>query len=185
MPSYSYGASNSGTALITNSTNNRQLQMGVTVGGVWMEGWMPGIGGATMMFQPSGGPVAISTTTVTSGFRLEVGGAIRCTSLTQTSDRRAKESIVYLDGADSLEKIMLLKPCLYTLKKDHQSSVGLIADETEPVIPVAVNGNIEETFQGIDYTSIFSTLLSAVQELSKQIDLQAHDIQQIKNKVNL
>jgi hypothetical protein len=180
-----YGGANLGTAIVSNADNTRQLQMGTTTGGVWIEGWLPGVGGATMALQPSGGSVAISTTTVTTGFRLEVGGAIRCTSVTQTSDRRAKEDIVYLDSSDSLGKIMQLNPCEYTLKQENKKTIGFIADEVQSIIPVAVNGEPDSPqYQGIDYTPLFTTLLSAVQELSKKINAQAEEIADLKTKVN-
>jgi len=180
-----YSAANSGSFMVTNFTNTRQLQMGTTAGGVWIEGWVPGVGGATLSLQPSGGSVAIGTTTVTSGFRLEVGGTIRCTSVTQTSDRRAKEDIVYLDSSASLDKIMQLNPCEYTMKQENKKTIGFIADEVQSIIPVAVNGEADSPqYQGIDYTPLFTTLLSGVQELSKKIDAQAAEIADLKNKVN-
>jgi hypothetical protein len=180
-----YTGANLGTVIISNADNTRQLQMGTTTGAVWIEGWNPGVGGVTMALQPSGGSVAISTTTVTSGNRVEVGGAIRATAFNTASDRRLKKEIVYLDSSDSLGKIMQLNPCEYTLKQDNTKLIGFIADEVQSIIPIAVNGEADSSsYQGVNYTPLFTTLLSAVQELSKKIDTQAEEIADLKTKVN-
>lgn len=55
----SHTAANSGSFMVTNLTNTRQLQMGTTAGGVWIDGWLPGVGGSTLCLQPSGGSVRI------------------------------------------------------------------------------------------------------------------------------
>jgi len=192
----STGAANLGAFLVSNSANTRQLQIGIahtstSVGQVWLQGWVPGTGGSDIALNPvsGGGGVAIGQSTITAGFKLEVAGSIRCTSVTQTSDRRAKENITYLNSSESLCKIMDLKPCSFSLKQDGTNSIGLVADEVQSVIPSVVNGISDAVdsegnpkYQGIDYSSVFAVLLSAVQELSKKVDSQAARIATLEAK---
>ena len=138
----------------------------------------------------SGGGVAIGQSTITSGFKLEVAGSIRCSAVTETSDRRAKENITYLNSSESLCKILNLKPCSFVFKKGGTTNVGLIADEAATVIPSAVNGTADAVdsegnpqYQGIDYSSVFTVLLSAVQELSKKLDQANERIKTLESSV--
>ena len=52
-----------------------------------------------------GGPVGIAQSTVTGGFMLDVNGAIRCTSLTQTSDANMKDVIGPVPGLDFISRL--------------------------------------------------------------------------------
>jgi len=77
-----HGSANSGTVLVSNSGNTRQLQIGVndTASVAWIEGWVPGLGGLTLSLQPSGGRVGIGTTSPT--VTLDVNGDIKATNIT-------------------------------------------------------------------------------------------------------
>lgn len=56
-----YTGMNLGTVIISNAGNTRQIQMGTSTDHVWIEGWNPGVGGATLCLQPSGGSVQIGS----------------------------------------------------------------------------------------------------------------------------
>lgn len=60
------------------------------------------------------------------------------TSYNTSSDYRLKENIVPLTGA--LEKVLRLKPRVYTWKVDGSAGEGFIAHELQEVIPQAVTG---------------------------------------------
>ncbi|MCK5940811.1 MAG: tail fiber domain-containing protein, partial [Planctomycetes bacterium] len=75
--------------------------------------------------------------------RLEqVGGNIRCTNLTQTSNRELKTAVAPLQGA--LDKIMLLRSVSYAWSEQAPEEVrgdqdiGFIADEVDAVLPEIV-----------------------------------------------
>jgi hypothetical protein len=57
------GSASSGLLVLSGvSLGGVQLQLGVTTGasaGVWIEGWNPGVGGATLTLQPTGSPVIV------------------------------------------------------------------------------------------------------------------------------
>lgn len=73
-----------------------------------------GDGGAIWLYAKHGsGEVGLGTLSPTAGFRLDVAGSVRCSSLTQTSDATAK---TVLGPAPGLEFIRLLSPVAYRWK---------------------------------------------------------------------
>jgi hypothetical protein len=73
-----HGSANSGTVLVSNSGNTRQLQIGVndSASVAWIQGWVPGSGLLDLSLQPtSGGRVGIGTTSPTVA--LDVNGTVR------------------------------------------------------------------------------------------------------------
>ena len=85
------GSANSGTLLVSNTTNSRQIQFGIndtsSVG--WIEGWVPGIGGLNLAIQPSGGRLGIGTTGPTTTLDVNggvnVGGGVTAASVSVTN----------------------------------------------------------------------------------------------------
>ena len=80
-----HGADNSGTVLVSNTNNTRQLQIGVNDSSqvAWLQGWIPTSAGLTLAIQPSGGNVGIRTTTPTVA--LDVNGTVKGITLTASS----------------------------------------------------------------------------------------------------
>lgn len=74
-----HGAANRGTILVSGTGNDSQgttqLQIGVAEGvtGTWIESWQPGIGGATLSIQPTGGRTVIGGPLMASGGISAVG----------------------------------------------------------------------------------------------------------------
>ena len=107
-------------------------------------------------------------------------GTITAFQLVESSDRRIKDKIVDVDGQDSLQKILNVRVRDFVFKKDPDTvHRGCIAQELKEVIPNAVYEHEKEEF--IDFHSIKSQsvlfhLISAFQELSKQVS-------ELKNKM--
>ena len=139
-----------------------------------------------------------SGSSATSGFNLEVVGAIRCTSITQTSDQNKKRDIT--DSDLGLEFINKLRPIRYFWKdesreftrKDGQVNAvnleysrphyGLLAQQVKVVMDeVGVDDfgaykdstikNPEKTAEyGLDYNQFVAPLIKAIQELTERVE---------------
>ena len=121
----------------------------------------------------SAGDVGIGTTAPSE--KLDVNGAIKCNSVTETSDYRLKENIKPLEN--TLDKIKNLKPVSYNLKEDKKYDEGLIAHEVQELFPSVVTGNKDgkkedgsDLYQSIDYSRLVIHLTKAVQELSAEVE---------------
>jgi hypothetical protein len=116
----------------------------------------------------------------TSGGTL--AGYITCptsntTSYLSISDYRLKTDIEPLTGA--LDRVMQLKPCIYTWKANNIKSEGFIAHELQSVVPEAVGGIKDAVnedgsprYQGVDAgsASLIAVLSAALQELNNKFD---------------
>ncbi len=108
-------------------------------------------------------------------------------NLVNRSDFRSKENVREVDS--SIHKIMLLHPVKYDYKKeyfadlsaypelsrfshpeDRFNRVGLVAQETETVIPSVVKYDKENDIYGIDYVALVPYLIGAIQEQQAQIE---------------
>jgi len=130
--------------------------------------------GRDIVINDAGGGVAIGTSLVTAGFKLEVGGSIRCTSLTQTSAREFKQDIAPLAGA--LDAILKLQGVSYSWNDkapeqvQGQRDIGFIADEVNLVFPEIVAKDTQGKALGIDYGKITPVAVEAIKELKAEND---------------
>lgn len=93
------------------------------------------------------------------------------------SDYRLKTDIEEIPYG--LKDIMNLKPIRYKLKyepDDYGKRIGFLAHEVQEYIPELVEGNKDDTYpngciktQSMDYASMVSVLVKAIQELNKKI----------------
>ncbi len=93
--------------------------------------------------------------------------------LFETSDRRVKENFEEVSLKETYDNIMNLKLTKYNYIGQKITHTGLIAQEVEEVIPVAVNTeerNGIEDFKSVSNREITNTLLGAVQYLSKKLE---------------
>jgi hypothetical protein len=93
------------------------------------------------------------------------------TLTTSASDMRLKENIQQLDSKETLEKILQLKPSAFDWKSNSSHDIGLIAQEVEQIFPELVFENPTDGYKGINYSRIPALLISAVQELSKKVEV--------------
>jgi hypothetical protein len=87
----------------------------------------------------------------------------------QTSDRATKEDIAPISSA--LSKVMALEPISYRgvgAPRTRLKSVGLIAQDVQPVIPEVV-ADMEGGMLGINYTGLIPYLIGAIQELEARV----------------
>lgn len=129
-----------------NLTSNSSIYEFVNRGSVAKEfNWYVGAGGST--------PIAKLTTAGT---------------WTNASDIRIKKDIK--DIKYGLDTILKLSPKSYKLKQDDSEKIGFIAQEIKDIIPEVVYGK-DDDFLTLDYASMVSILVKAVQEQQQQINL--------------
>ena len=97
------------------------------------------------------------------------------TAYITSSDYRLKNTVAPLTNA--LNKIALLKPCVYKWNADGSDGEGFIAHELAEVCPQAVTGekdavdkNGNPKYQGIDTSFLIATLTAGIQELKSDFE---------------
>lgn len=112
-----------------------------------------------------------STPTLVGNITVSSGG----TAFNTTSDYRLKKSVQPLIGG--LARVNALKPSIYKWKSDGSDGEGFIAHELAEVVPFAVTGEKDDVnedgsikSQGIDMSRIVPVLVSAIQELSAEVN---------------
>ncbi len=102
----------------------------------------------------------------------------------QTSDERQKENIRPIRYG--LQEVMKLRPVRFQWKdnEDRSENLGLIAQETQKVIPeVVMVGEDEDKTLGMNYTELIPVLISAIQEQQKQIEQTKQEVEQLKQQL--
>jgi hypothetical protein len=109
--------------------------------------------------------------TVLGGIRAASGTSLNYET---TSDYRLKENITPLQNG--IERVMQLKPCEFTWKRNQTRSDGFIAHEVQEIIPNAVTGSKDAVTedgdidpQMIDPSKMIPVLTSALQEAIQRI----------------
>jgi len=111
--------------------------------------------------------IGINTSTITSGFALDVNGNIRYVAATATSDYRVKQNVKPLDETFNVDN---LRPVSYYNTLSNNQDVGLIAHELQEYYPSLVHGNKDDDdYQSVNYTSLISVLIHEIQQLKKRI----------------
>lgn len=93
-------------------------------------------------------------------------GVVTAANFVCYSDRNLKINIEEL--TNSLDKISLLNGVKFNWKETGDSSIGLIAQDVEPVIPEIVS-EIHNT-KTINYMAIIPILIEAIKELKQEIE---------------
>lgn len=93
-------------------------------------------------------------------------GNITAADFNTTSDSRLKENIVALNSKTALEKVCQLRGVNYTM--NNKFNVGLIAQETEKVIPEVVIER-EDGYKGISYSNLVGYLVEAIKAQEEKI----------------
>ncbi len=93
--------------------------------------------------------------------------------LFETSDRRVKENFTQVSLAETHERVMSLKLIDYNYIGNNKVHRGLIAQEVEEIIPVAVeteNRNGIEDFKSVSTREITNHLVGSIQYLSEKLE---------------
>jgi len=158
--------SNTGSSISTNTTN--QVQFITYVTGT---GFTSGLGVTTtgLVFNPSSNSLGIGTTTPTSKLWVNgdvfVTGIVTATDYNSASDIRLKENIQKIDNP--IDKIIRIEGVTFDWKSDNKSSMGVIAQNIEKVLPQLVNGEDSKT---VNYNGIIGLLIECVKTQQEQID---------------
>ena len=129
---------------------------------------------SNLYFTNSRAATAITSTTLSN---ITVSGAISVADVTATgnitapnlyaySDESLKTDIVKINNA--VEKVQALNGVYFTWKKNNQKSMGLIAQQVEPVEPVVVS-DTPEGFKAVNYSSLVGLLVEAIKDQQIQI----------------
>ena len=104
--------------------------------------------------------------------------------IVNSSDRRLKKNIVYLDSA--IDKINGLKPCTFEWKEDETNTtvIGLIAQDVEKVIPEAVFINKSSGMRGLHYKYITATMIKGMQDQQEIINQQKEKIEKQQTEID-
>lgn len=96
---------------------------------------------------------------------LTVTGDAAAANFNSTSDARLKDNIETINNA--IDKVSQLRGVSYD--KDGRRQIGVIAQETELVIPEVVTTN-DDGFKTVAYGNIVGLLIEAVKDLQMQVD---------------
>lgn len=104
-------------------------------------------------------------------------GTIECsnppwTSIYDDSDRRLKDDIRDISGADALKFIMALNPKSYTFKKDGREATGFIAQDILEVmerlgVDYPLVHEKEDGYLSLNYQNLLALIIAAIQEMAK------------------
>ena len=106
--------------------------------------------------------VGITTPSTT----LQVSGTITCVDINSTSDINLKENIHSINN--SLDKVLQLNGVGFDWKVSKESSVGVIAQDVEEIIPELVK--ISGDTKTVNYNGLVALLIEAVKEQQIQIE---------------
>ena len=121
----------------------------------------------SMLFRNSGGSNVFTVD--------QSGNAVASGNVTAYSDARIKENVVTID--DALDKVLRLRGVYYNKIGNPERRVGVIAQETEPVLPEVVrsvsdtNPSTGETTEllAVDYGNITGLLIEAMKEQNQEV----------------
>ena len=126
-----------------------------------------GPGRNNVVLNPFGGEGNVGVGTTAPGTKLEVAGDITANDVVLTSDARLKADITPVEGA--MEKLQKIRGVHFTwLNRDDSGfhgSVGVLAQEVEPVFPELVDTHNSEGYKGVSYAGLTAVLIQAFKEL--------------------
>ncbi len=124
------------------------------------------------------GNVGIGTSSPTTP--LEVNGTITCVSLTQTSDRNAKENFTPLDARTVLAKVASLPLTQWNFKKESKEvqHIGPMAQDFHAAF--GLDGNDDKHISVVDEGGV---ALAAIQGLNEKLNEKDAEIQELKQSV--
>ncbi len=157
-----------------------------TAGGNWA-GLDFYTGSTIKMTIQNGGNVGIGT--ITPSQKLDVDGAIRCTSLTQTSDVRFKSNISTI--SDALASVLKLRGV--TFDWNHSAfadkqfpqgrQIGVVAQEVESVFPELVSKD-DSGYESVAYDKLVPVLIEAIKTLKAESDTKDARISELEDRLS-
>jgi hypothetical protein len=96
---------------------------------------------------------------------VNASGVITATDFNATSDISLKKNIHFID--DPLGKVMQLNGVSFDWKETNKSSIGVIAQELEKVLPELVS---QGDVKSVNYNGIIGVLIEAIKELKAEVE---------------
>jgi len=125
----------------------------------------------------TGGNVGIGTTSPV--YKLDVGGDIYASGdVIAFSDGRNKSNILAIN--EPLNKVISMRGVYYTNNYNNRRGVGVIAQETESVIPEVVFTD-DKGYKSVAYGNISGVLIEAVKELNAKVIELSEEIRSLKS----
>ncbi len=127
-------------------------------------GWVYTSNNEWQQFGKIGGLYTIDTINFT-GETATFSGTVSAADFNSTSDISLKTNISTLENC--LDKVLQIRGVNFDWKKDNKHSIGVIAQEVEPVLPEIVSG---KDIKVVNYNGLIGVLVEAIKEQQKQID---------------
>jgi hypothetical protein len=189
----------------TASTRDSRLSFFTTLNGVTNDAMSISSAGQIMLGSASTGASGLAVMYYGGGFANQTTldtdtrfqgpntsvAAAKCYAWNTYSDQRIKKEINPLTYG--LSKILQLNPVSYNqydseiigdeivLKETYKSTIGLIAQEVNDLIPEAVGVGNDTELWGLDYDKIIPVLIKAIQEQQTQIEELKSRVEQLQN----
>jgi hypothetical protein len=164
-----YGnVTNSGTGVWGNNTNNGTGVYGSSGNGIGIAGESNGIG---VRGKSISGYAGYFEGKAYVGGSLEVFGNICAANFMCQSDARLKQDVTNLKYG--VRHLLQLRPVSWRWKdpKQRQPTLGLVAQEVEPVMPeLVLHGTDAKDSLGLNYLGLIPVLVKGIQEQQEQID---------------
>jgi hypothetical protein len=168
-----------GLWLFQTAANKDQAFVGMTGSDTQVGLW--GNTGANwgLVMDTTTGNVGIGIQTAAPAARLDVGGVVHVSTVSNSSDSRFKTNITPI--RDALEKIEGIHGVSFDWNEVYQSlgrstgrrEIGVIAQDVEKVCPELVSTWHEEGYKAVDYGRLTALLVEAIKELkAKNEDLE-------------
>lgn len=150
-------------------------------------GWYQqnGLGDWPFYYSRGNNCMGIAGSTTSGSYRLYVNGAIYSTSdIVAYSDERKKENIVTVE--DALEKVMKLRGVYYNKINDDNKKrlIGVIAQETEKVLPEVVTYAQDLDEYGVAYGNLGGLFIEALKAQQNKIEAQDKVIEELKELIH-
>ncbi|PIS11774.1 MAG: hypothetical protein COT73_02235 [Bdellovibrio sp. CG10_big_fil_rev_8_21_14_0_10_47_8] len=125
----------------------------------------------------SAGLVGIGTTP--SAEKLEVNGNVKATSFISTSDERLKENIQTSPGLDVITRLTGVS---WQWRNNQVHDAGVIAQQTEKVLPWAVITDAKTGYKAVKYNALFAPLIESTKELYGMCKANGDAIESLKQE---
>jgi hypothetical protein len=123
------------------------------------------------------------TSTTSASYAMYVSGALYATgNVVAYSDRRKKENIETVSGA--LDKVDGLRGVYYNKIDDEKKKrqIGVIAQETELVLPEVVTYAADVDEYGVSYGNMAGLFIEAIKELHAEVKELKAEIAELRSK---
>jgi hypothetical protein len=168
------GITLTGTVFSNDITNNNQLTNGA--------GYITSFTDTNTTYTAGNGLTLTGTQFTMSGSY--TGSFTATDDITAFSDERLKSNITTIE--DALDKVKAMRGVMFdktdSLTGELRQSTGVIAQETEKVLPEVVHNDNNTGYKSVAYGNIVGVLIEAIKEQQLQIDQLMEQVEFLKGK---